>query len=165
MPGARSRGGSIPGRDDRRPPRPVGIGRPCRPPNLHIPFVVPVGGVLRGSSRRLSHPGYAGRFSSRSWAQAPRPYYFFQRPERQHDMNMGVAGSLVMDGGPRRTSLVHKVVLHIGPTRASCCSLTVHGQGCLNLWQAGCPLAFDLLHTVPGGWSGLQPGAGSMISA
>ena len=25
---------------------PVGIGRPCRPPNLHIPFVVPVGGVL-----------------------------------------------------------------------------------------------------------------------
>ena len=25
---------------------PVGIGRPCRPPNLHFPFVVPVGGVL-----------------------------------------------------------------------------------------------------------------------
>src|SRR5699024_6372907 len=25
---------------------PVGIGRPCRPPNLHIPFVVPVGGIL-----------------------------------------------------------------------------------------------------------------------
>ena len=25
---------------------PVGISRPCRPPNLHIPFVVPVGGVL-----------------------------------------------------------------------------------------------------------------------
>ena len=41
---------------------PVGIGRPCRPPNLHIPLCrssrwYPPG----GSSSRLSRPGYVGR--------------------------------------------------------------------------------------------------------
>ena len=32
---------------------PVGAGRPCRPPNLHIPFVVPVGGPDKSGGKRL----------------------------------------------------------------------------------------------------------------
>ena len=39
---------------------------------------------------------------------------FFQRPERQHDMDMRVAGSLVMDSKVGAHSFVYKVVLHIG---------------------------------------------------
>ena len=34
---------------------------------------------------------------------------------KRQDMNMGVAGSLVMDGKVGAHPLVHKVVLHIGP--------------------------------------------------
>ena len=39
---------------------------------------------------------------------------FFQRPERQHDMDMRVAGSLVMYSKVGTHSFVYKVVCHIG---------------------------------------------------
>ena len=42
---------------------------------------------------------------------------FLQGPDSQHDMNMGVAGSLVMDGKISTHPLVSKVVLHLGPDK------------------------------------------------
>ena len=42
---------------------------------------------------------------------------FFQGPDGQHDMNMGVAGSLVVDGKIGAHPLVHKILLHIGPDK------------------------------------------------
>ena len=68
-------------------------------------------------------------------------------------MNMGVAGSLVMDGKISTHPLVYKVVLHIGPDKGK---LLFPGQfaGQSRLDLAGklaVPGFLDLLHTVPEG--------------
>ena len=68
-------------------------------------------------------------------------------------MDMGVAGSLVMDGKISAHPLVHKVVLHIGPDKGK---LLFPGQfaGQSRLDLAGklaVPGFLDLLHTVPEG--------------
>ena len=99
---------------------PVGAGRPCRPPNLHIPFVVPVGGVLPV----VLPAAFPVRDTLAVFVQvvclaalcAPCAI-FFQGPDGQHDMNMGVAGSLVVDGKIGAHPLVHKILLHIGPDK------------------------------------------------
>ena len=135
---------------------PVGIGRPCRPPNLHIPFVVPVGGVLPV----VLPAAFPVRDTLAVFVQvvclatlcAPCAI-FFQGPDGQHDMDMGVAGSLVMDGKVGAHPLVHKVVLHIGPDKGN---LLFPGQfaGQSRLDLAGklaVPGFLDLLHTVPEG--------------
>ena len=68
-------------------------------------------------------------------------------------MNMGVAGSLVMDGKIGAHPLVHKVVLHIGPDKGKLLFPgQFTGQGCLNLaGKLAVPGFLDLLHTVPEG--------------
>ena len=68
-------------------------------------------------------------------------------------MDMGVAGSLVMDGKISAHPLVHKVVLHIGTHKGK---LLFPGQfaGQSRLDLAGklaVPGFLDLLHTVPEG--------------
>ena len=68
-------------------------------------------------------------------------------------MDMGVAGSLVMDGKISAHPLVHKVVLHIGTHKGK---LLFPGQfaGQSRLDLAGklaVPGFLDLLHTVPKG--------------
>ena len=76
---------------------------------------------------------------------------FFQGPDGQHDMSMGVAGSLVMDGKVGAHPLVHKVVLHIGPDKGKLLFAgQFTGQGCFNLaGKLAVPCFLDLLHTVP----------------
>ena len=133
---------------------PVGAGRPCRPPNLHIPFVVPVGGVLPV----VLPAAFPVRDALAVLVQivclaalcAPLSI-FFQRPERQHDMDMGVAGSLVMDGKVGAHSFVYKVVLHIGTHKGKLLFAgQFTGQGCFNLaGKLAVPCLLDLLHAVP----------------
>ena len=95
---------------------------------------------------------------------------FFQRPERQHDMDMRVAGSLVMDGKVGAHSFVYKVVLHIGTHKGKLLFAgQFTGQSCLNLAGELLSLAFSICSTLfqriersandRGAWSG------SMISA
>ena len=135
---------------------PVGAGRPCRPPNLHIPFVVPVGGVLPV----VLPAAFPVRDTLAVFVQvvclaalcAPCAI-FFQGPDGQHDMNMGVAGSLVVDGKIGAHPLVHKILLHIGPDKGK---LLFPGQfaGQSRLDLAGklaVPCFLDLLHAVPEG--------------
>ena len=134
--------------------RPVGVGCPCRPPNLHIPFVVPVGGVLPV----VLPAAFPIRDTLSVLVQivcltalcAPLSI-FFQRPDGQHDMSMGVAGSLVMDGKVGAHPLVHKVVLHIGPDKGKLLFYgQFAGQSCLNLaGKLAVPCFLDLLHAVP----------------
>ena len=68
-------------------------------------------------------------------------------------MDMGVAGSLVMDGEVGAHSFVHKVVLHIGPDKGKLLFPgQFTGQGRLNLTgKLAVPGFLDLLHTVPEG--------------
>ena len=68
-------------------------------------------------------------------------------------MNMGVAGSLVMDGKIGAHPLVHKVVLHIGPDKGKLLFPgQFAGQGRLDLaGKLAVPGFLDLLHTVPEG--------------
>ena len=68
-------------------------------------------------------------------------------------MNMGVAGSLVMDGKVGAHPLVHKVVLHIGPDKGKLLFPgQFTGQGRLDLaGKLAVPGFLDLLHTVPEG--------------
>ena len=133
---------------------PVGAGRPCRPPNLHIPFVVPVGGVLpvvlpaafpvRDTLAVFVHVVCLAALC------APCAI-FFQGPDGQHDMNMGVAGSLIVDGEVGAHPLVHKVVLHIGPDKGKLLfSGQFAGQSCFDLaGKLAVPCFLDLLHAVP----------------
>ena len=78
-------------------------------------------------------------------------------------MNMGVAGSLVMDGKVGAHPLVHKVVLHIGPDKGK---LPVpwdssRGQGRFDLaGKLAVPGFLDLARHCSRGWSGLQTLAG-----
>ena len=133
---------------------PVGAGRPCRPPNLHIPFVVPVGGVLPV----VLPAAFPIRDTLSVLVQivclaalcAPLSI-FFQRPERQHDMDMRVAGSLVMDSKVGTHSFVYKVVLHIGTHKGELLFAgQFTGQGCFNLaGKLAVPCFLDLLHAVP----------------
>ena len=133
---------------------PVGAGRPCRPPNLHIPFVVPVGGVLPV----VLPAAFPVRDALAVLVQivclaalcAPLSI-FFQRPERQHDMDMRVAGSLVMDSKVGTHSFVYKVVLHIGAHKGKLLFAgQFTGQGCFNLaGKLAVPGFLDLLHAVP----------------
>ena len=133
---------------------PVGAGRPCRPPNLHIPFVVPVGGVLPV----VLPAAFPVRDTLAVLVQivclaalcAPLSI-FFQRPERQHDMDMRVAGSLVMDSKVGAHSFVYKVVLHIGTHKGKLLFAgQFTGQGCFNLaGKLAVPCFLDLLHAVP----------------
>ena len=96
---------------------PVGVGCPRCPPNLHISFIVPVGRILP----MIFPAAFPIRDTLSILVQivclaalcAPLSI-FFQRPERQHDMDMRVAGSLVMDSKVSTHSFVYKVVLHIG---------------------------------------------------
>ena len=136
--------------------RPVGAGRPCRPPNLHIPFVVPVGGVLPV----VLPAAFPVRDTLAVFVQvvclaalcAPCAI-FFQGPDGQHDMNMGVAGSLIVDGEVGAHPLVHKVVLHIGPDKGKLLfSGQFAGQSCFDLaGKLAVPCFLDLLHAVPEG--------------
>ena len=97
--------------------RPVGVGCPRCPPNLHISFIVPIGCILT----MIFPAAFPIRDTLSILVQivclaalcAPLSI-FFQRPERQHDMDMRVAGSLVMDSKVGAHSFVYKVVLHIG---------------------------------------------------
>jgi len=99
--------------------RPVGVGCPRCPPNLHISFIVPVGRILpmifpaafpiRDTLSVLQIVCFA--------ALCAPCAIFFQGPDGQHDMNMGVAGSLVVDGKIGAHPLVHKILLHIGPDK------------------------------------------------
>ena len=97
--------------------RPVGVGCPRCPPNLHISFIVPIGCILPV----VLPAAFPVRDALAVLVQivclaalcAPLSI-FFQRPERQHDMDMRVAGSLVMDSKVGAHSFVYKVVLHIG---------------------------------------------------
>ena len=133
---------------------PVGAGRPCRPPNLHIPFVVPVGGVLPV----VLPAAFPVRDALAVLVQivclaalcAPLSI-FFQRPERQHDMDMRVAGSLVMDSKVSTHSFVYKVVLHIGAHKGKLLFTgQFTGQSCLDLTgKLAVPCFLDLLHAVP----------------
>ena len=68
-------------------------------------------------------------------------------------MNMGIAGSLVMDGKIGAHPLVYKVVLHIGPDKGKLLfPRQFTGQGRLNLaGKLAVPGFLDLLHTVPEG--------------
>ena len=78
--------------------RPIGVGRPRCPPNLHIPFIVPVGRILP----MIFPAAFPIRDTLSILVQivclaalcAPLSI-FFQRPERQYDMDMRVSGSLV----------------------------------------------------------------------
>ena len=96
---------------------PVGVGCPRCPPNLHISFIVPVGRILP----MIFPAAFPIRDTLSILVQivclaalcAPLSI-FFQRPERQHDMDMRVSGSLVMDSKVSTHSFVYKVVLHIG---------------------------------------------------
>ena len=135
---------------------PVGAGRPCRPPNLHIPFVVPVGGVLPV----VLPAAFPVRDTLAVFVQVVclaalcAPYaIFFQGPDGQHDMNMGVAGSLIVDGEVGAHPLVHKVVLHIGPDKGKLLfSGQFAGQSCFDLaGKLAVPCFLDLLHAVPEG--------------
>ena len=133
---------------------PVGAGRPCRPPNLHIPFVVPVGGVLPV----VLPAAFPVRDTLSILVQvvclaalcAPCAI-FFQGPDGQHDMNMGVAGSLVMDSKVGAHSFAYKVVLHIGTHKGKLLFAgQFTGQGCFNLaGKLAVPCFLDLLHAVP----------------
>ena len=134
--------------------RPVGVGCPCRPPNLHIFFIVPVGRILSV----IFPTAFPIRDTLSILVQvvclaalcAPLSI-FFQRPERQHDMDMRVAGSLVMDSKVGAHPLVHKVVLHIGPDKGKLLFAgQFTGQGCFNLaGKLAVPCFLDLLHAVP----------------
>ena len=66
-------------------------------------------------------------------------------------MNMGVAGSLVMDGKVGAHPLVHKVVLHISPDKGKLLFPgQFAGQSRLNLTgKLAVPGFLDLLDTVP----------------
>src|SRR5699024_2070639 len=68
-------------------------------------------------------------------------------------MNMGVAGSLIVDGKVSAHPLVHKIVLHIGPDKGKLLFPgQFAGQGCLTLaGKLAVPVFLDLLHTVPEG--------------
>ena len=68
-------------------------------------------------------------------------------------MNMGVAGSLIVDGEVGAHSLVHKVVLHIGPDKGKLLFTgQFTGQSCFNLaGKLAVPGFLDLLHAVPEG--------------
>ena len=132
----------------------VGISRPCRPPNLHISFIVPVGRILP----MIFPAAFPTRDTLSVLVQivclaalcAPLSI-FFQRPERQHDMDMRVAGSLVMDSKVSTHSSVYKVVLHIGAHKGKLLfARQFTGQGCFNLaGKLAVPCFLDLLHAVP----------------
>ena len=68
-------------------------------------------------------------------------------------MNMGVAGSLIVDGEVGAHPLVHKVVLHIGPDKGKLLFPgQFTGQSRLNLTgKLAVPGFLDLLDTVPEG--------------
>ena len=136
--------------------RPVGVGCPRCPPNLHIPFIVPVGRILP----MIFPAAFPIRDTLSVLVQivclaalcAPLSI-FFQRPERQHDMDMRVAGSLVMDSKVGAHSFVYKVVLHIGTHKGKLLFAgQFTGQGCFNLaGKLAVPCFLDLLHAVPEG--------------
>ena len=135
---------------------PIGVGRPRCPPNLHISFIVPIGCILT----MIFPAAFPIRDTLSILVQvvclaalcAPLSI-FFQRSERQHDMDMRVAGSLVMDGEVGAHPLVHKVVLHIGTHKSE---LLFAGQfarqSCFDLaGKLAVPCFLDLLHAVPEG--------------
>ena len=134
--------------------RPIGVGRPRCPPNLHIFFIVPVGRILSV----IFPTAFPIRDTLSILVQivclaalcAPLPI-FFQRPERQHDMDMRVAGSLVMDSKVGAHSFAYKVVLHIGTHKGKLLFAgQFTGQGCFNLaGKLAVPCFLDLLHAVP----------------
>ena len=134
--------------------RPIGVGRPRCPPNLHISFIVPVGRILSV----IFPTAFPIRDTLSILVQivclaalcAPLSI-FFQRPERQHDMDMRVAGSLVMDSKVGTHSFVYKVVLHIGTHKGKLLFAgQFTGQGCFNLaGKLAVPCFLDLLHAVP----------------
>ena len=134
--------------------RPVGVGCPRCPPNLHISFIVPIGGILT----MIFPAAFPIRDTLSILVQivclaalcAPLSI-FFQRPERQHDMDMRVAGSLVMDSKVGAHSFVYKVVLHIGTHKGKLLFAgQFTGQGCFNLaGKLAVPCFLDLLHAVP----------------
>ena len=134
--------------------RPVGVGCPRCPPNLHISFIVPIGCILT----MIFPTAFPIRDTLSILVQivclaalcAPLSI-FFQRPERQHDMDMRVAGSLVMDSKVGAHSFVYKVVLHIGTHKGKLLFAgQFTGQGCFNLaGKLAVPCFLDLLHAVP----------------
>ena len=134
--------------------RPIGVGRPRCPPNLHIFFIVPVGRILSV----IFPTAFPIRDTLSILVQivclaalcAPLSI-FFQRPERQHDMDMRVAGSLVMDSKVGAHSFVYKVVLHIGTHKGKLLFAgQFTGQSCLDLaGKLAVPCFLDLLHAVP----------------
>ena len=134
--------------------RPIGVGRPRYPPNLHISFIVPIGCILSV----IFPAAFPIRDTLSIFVQivclaalcAPLSI-FFQRPERQHDMDMRVAGSLVMDSKVGAHSFVYKVVLHIGAHKGKLLFTgQFTGQGCLDLaGKLAVPCFLDLLHAVP----------------
>ena len=136
--------------------RSIGVGRPRCPPNLHIFFIVPVGRILSV----IFPTAFPIRDTLSILVQivclaalcAPLSI-FFQRPERQHDMDMRIAGSLVMDSKVGAHPLVHKVVLHIGAHKGKLLFTgQFTGQSCFNLaGKLAVPGFLDLLHAVPEG--------------
>ena len=134
--------------------RPIGVDRPRCPPNLHIFFIVPVGRILP----MIFPAAFPIRDTLSVLVQivclaalcAPLSV-FFQRPERQHDMDMRVAGSLVMDSKVGTHSFVYKVVLHIGTHNGKLLFAgQFTGQGCFDLTgKLAVPCLLDLLHAVP----------------
>ena len=134
--------------------RPVGVGCPRCPPNLHISFIVPIGCILT----MIFPAAFPIRDTLSILVQivclaalcAPLSI-FFQRPERQHDMDMRVAGSLVMDSKVGAHSFVYKVVLHIGTHKGKLLFAgQFTGQSCLDLaGKLAVPCFLDLLHAVP----------------
>ena len=99
---------------------PVGAGCPRCPPNIYISFIVPVGRILSV----IFPTAFLIRDTLSVLVQVvcvaslcPLCAIFFQGPDGQHDMNMGVAGSLVVDGKIGAHPLVHKILLHIGPDK------------------------------------------------
>ena len=133
---------------------PVGAGCPRCPPNLYISFIVPVGRILSV----IFPTAFPIRDTLSVLVQvvclaalcAPCAI-FFQGPDGQHDMSMGVAGTLVMDGKVSAHSFVYKVVLHIGTHKGKLLFAgQFTGQGCFDLaGKLAVPCLLDLLHAVP----------------
>ena len=93
--------------------RPVGISGPRRPPLLGVPSLVPVGGVLPmvlpAAFAIRDALALAVQIVHLAALRAPLAIFFYG-PDCQHDMGVGIAGSLIVDGEVGAHSSVNKIV-------------------------------------------------------
>ena len=136
--------------------RPVGISRPRRPPLLGVAPLVPVGGVLP-----VTFPtafavrdalALAVQIVHLSALRSPFPIFFYGA-DGEHNMGVGVAGSLIVDGKVGAHSSIHKIFLdEHSDKRQLFRPGQLHGQGHFNFpGKLGGAGFLDLLHTVPEG--------------